>query len=93
MISVLLTMLNSAQARVNEQWAAQSNPLEIQTIHKYCTSLKVHLYGAKAISVTKRTQFQIHLNSALQVATKWFNTDRRNTKQAIVASEPDAYTG
>jgi len=63
-------MLNSAQATVNAQWVTEFYPLRIQKIHKFCTTLKVHMYGAKTIAVTKCKPFHVRLNWALQVATK-----------------------
>jgi len=68
-------MSKSAKAKVDEQLARESYELGVQIIHKICAAMAVQVYGAEKVTTTKPRQFQVHLNWAWQVATKWSDAD------------------
>jgi len=70
-------MLKSAKAKVDEQLARESHHLREQKIHKISAAMEVQLYGAEKITTSKRRQFQVHLNRALEVANIWPHADQQ----------------
>jgi len=57
-------MSKSAKAKVNEQLARESHPLQEQKIHKIRAAMEVLVYRADMVTTSKQRQFQVHLNRA-----------------------------
>jgi hypothetical protein len=68
-------MSKSMKVKVDEQFATKSNQLQEQMIHTIRTSLEVLVYRPEKVTTSKQRQFQVHLTSARQAATKWLESD------------------
>jgi len=70
-------IMKSMKTKVNEQLARGSNQYAEQSIHIICTTREDLEYGAENVSTSKWRGFQLCLNRARQVATKWSEADRK----------------
>jgi hypothetical protein len=64
-------MSKSAKAKVDEPLAKKSHQLREQQIHQISAAMKVLVYGAEKVTISKRRQCQVHLKIAQQAVTEW----------------------
>ena len=70
-------MSRSVTAKVDDLLATESHQLCEERIHIIHAVMEALVYGAEMVSTTKRSQFQVRLNRAQQVATTWSDADRQ----------------
>ena len=70
-------MSKSAQANMDDLLVTESHQLREHKIHKICAAMETLVYGVEKVSTTKRSQLQVRLNRAQQVATAWSDADHQ----------------
>jgi hypothetical protein len=63
-------MTKSANTKLDEQLATESQQLQVPKIHKIRAAMEFQGYGAKKVATSTPRQFQVRLKSAQQVATR-----------------------
>lgn len=70
-----LKMLKSAKTKPDQLLDRESHQVQEQNIHKIRATMEIQLYGAENGTASKRSQFQVHVNRARQLATIWLDAD------------------
>jgi len=70
-------MSKSAEGKVDELLARESQHLREWKIHNICAAMEVQLYWAAKVTTSKWRQCQVHLDRARQAATIWSDADRQ----------------
>ena len=68
---------------MDELLPRESQDLQEQKTHKIHTAMEVQLYGDEKVTTSKRRQFQVRLNRARQVATRWSDADRQRAIEQL----------
>jgi len=74
-------MSKSANAKVDEQLARESQLLWEQKIHRICAAMEVQVYRAEKVTTTKQREFQVCLNRAPQAVTTWSDANQQTAKE------------
>lgn len=68
-------MTQTANAKVDNLLATESDLLRQQKIHNIPASIEAHVYQAEKVSTTKHSQYGVRLNRAQHAATTWSDAD------------------
>jgi hypothetical protein len=76
-------MSKSANAKVDNLLATESNQICEQKIHLIRTAMEAHVYGAEMVSTTKRRIVQVRRNGAHNAATTWSDADHQKAFEQL----------